>query len=51
MKTIQGKFNTAKVFATTAEDACLKQIKDLCDQAWTAGSKIRIMADTHAGKS
>jgi len=50
MKTIKGKFNEAKVYATTVEDSCLQQIQDLCDEPWTFGSKIRIMADCHAGK-
>lgn len=50
MKTIVGKHNEAKVFATTIEPSCEAQIKALCDEKWVSGSKIRIMADTHAGK-
>lgn len=51
MKTVTGKFNEALVYATTVEESCLKQIKELCDEPWAKDSKIRIMADCHAGKS
>lgn len=50
MKEIKGQFNTAKVFATTIEESCEKQILELCNEEWTKDSKIRIMADTHSGK-
>lgn len=46
---IKGKFNMAKVFATTLEKAAEEQIRSLCGQAFAAGSKIRIMPDVHAG--
>ena len=47
---IKGKFNTARVFATTVEDGVCEQIKAVCDTEAYAGSKIRIMPDVHAGK-
>jgi RNA-splicing ligase RtcB len=50
MKEIKGQFNTAKLFATTVEESCEKQIFELCNQAWVKDSKIRIMADCHSGK-
>jgi RNA-splicing ligase RtcB len=50
MQIIQGQYNTAKVFATTIEESCKKQILELCDESWTKDSKIRIMPDCHSGK-
>lgn len=50
MMTISGMCNKAVVFATTVESSCKEQIKALCDESWAVNSKIRIMADTHAGK-
>lgn len=47
---IQGKYNKAKIFATTCENECISQITDLCNQQWLEGCKIAIMPDTHAGK-
>ena len=46
---ITGKYTTAKVFTDNIEPSAEGQIKTLCDQAHTAGSKIRIMPDVHAG--
>jgi len=48
-QTIQGKYNTAKIFTDVIEDEAIEQIKRLCDQEFTKGSKIRIMPDVHAG--
>lgn len=47
---IRGKHNTAKIFNDHLEDGAEEQIRLLCDQAFTAGSQIRIMPDVHAGK-
>ena len=49
MKVITGKFNSAKVFTDNVEATAEKQIQILCDQAFVAGSVIRIMPDCHAG--
>lgn len=49
MVEIKGNFTSAKVFTETIEDAAAAQIKQLCDMAYTEGSKIRIMPDVHAG--
>ena len=47
---IKGKYNTAKVYATTVENECIAQIMDLCNQKWLEGCNIAIMPDCHAGK-
>ena len=49
MQSIEGKFNTAKVFTEIVEDTALEQIRTLCDQEFVKTSKIRIMPDVHAG--
>lgn len=45
-----GKYNTAKVFATSADNETIKQLEHLCDQEWVVGANIAIMPDNHAGK-
>ena len=47
---IQGKFNTAKIFTDVVDNASITQVQELCNQAFTAGSRIRLMPDIHAGK-
>jgi tRNA-splicing ligase RtcB len=47
---IKGKANTALCYAAMIEDEAIEQIRTLCDYDFTAGSKIRIMPDAHAGK-
>ena len=49
MVEIRGKYNTAKVFTDVLEEQSAAQILQLCDQEFTAGSRIRIMPDVHAG--
>jgi RNA-splicing ligase RtcB len=49
MQSIEGKFNTAKVFTEIVEDTALEQIRTLCNQEFVKTSKIRIMPDVHAG--
>lgn len=46
---IKGCYTNAKVFTDTIEEVAIEQIKQLCDMAYTEGSKIRIMPDVHAG--
>lgn len=46
---IEGTYNTAVVYTDTLEETAEKQIKELCNQEFTQGSKIRIMPDVHAG--
>lgn len=47
---IKGKFTYAQVFTDHLEASAEDQIKTLCNQAYMAGSKIRVMPDVHAGK-
>ncbi len=50
MLEIKGKMNTAICFARIIEDEAIEQIRRMCDYEFTAGSRIRIMPDVHAGK-
>lgn len=47
---IKGKMNTAICYAKVVEDGAIEQIQRMCDYELTAGSKIRIMPDVHAGR-
>lgn len=46
---LNGKYNTAKVYATIIDDDSSRQIIELCSRKFTEGEKIRIMPDVHAG--
>ena len=46
---ISGKYNTAKVFTNSLDEFSRKQIENLCNQAFTENSFIRLMPDVHAG--
>ena len=46
---LNGKYNYAKVFTNRIEESAVSQIINLLNQDFSAGSKIRIMSDTHAG--
>ena len=46
---IKGKVNTAVCYATVVEEEAIAQIRRMCDYEFTAGSRIRIMPDVHAG--
>ena len=50
MLEIKGKFNTAICYANVIEEEAIEQIRRMCDYEFTAGSRIRIMPDVHAGK-
>ncbi len=50
MLEIKGKVNTAICYANIIEDEAIEQIRRMCDYDFTAGSKVRIMPDVHAGK-
>lgn len=47
---INGRFTNAKIFAQTALQTAVDQIQELTDQAFMAGTKVRIMPDYHTGK-
>lgn len=49
MNKVIGKYNEAIIYTDVIEEVALQQIKTLCDQEFTKGSKIRIMPDVHAG--
>ena len=46
---LQGEYNSAKVFTDSAEQSAITQIEHMLNQDFIAGSKIRVMPDTHAG--
>lgn len=50
MTEVTGRYNTAKIYSDTLEASAEGQIRTMCDQPFTVGSKIRIMPDVHAGK-
>lgn len=43
------KYNSAEVFTENIDNQAIAQIISLCSQPFSAGSKIRIMPDVHAG--
>ena len=47
---IKGKVSTAICYAKVIEEEAVEQIRRMCDYEFTAGSRIRIMPDVHAGK-
>jgi RNA-splicing ligase RtcB len=46
---IDGKYNSAIVYADNIDPAAREQLETLCGQAFVTGSKIRIMPDVHVG--
>ena len=46
---IKGKIGSAVCYATVVEEEAIEQIRRMCDYELTAGSRIRIMPDVHAG--
>lgn len=49
MREVIGKYNTAKIFTDVVDEASIAQVKELCDQEFCTGSRIRLMPDIHAG--
>lgn len=49
MITLNGKYNTAKIFTDVIESSAEGQIQKLLDMKFISDSKIRIMPDVHAG--
>ncbi len=47
---LRGKYAEAVVYADIVEEKAAEQIRRMCDYEFTAGAKIRIMPDVHAGK-
>ncbi len=46
---LTGRYNSAKIFTDTADEASVSQVRLLLDQEFAAGSRIRMMPDIHAG--
>lgn len=46
---VKGKYNTAIVFSDDYQEDAIAQIRELCDQEFTKGEKIRVMPDYHPG--
>ena len=49
MLEVSGKYNTAKIYTDIVDQASVAQVIELCNQAFTTGSRIRLMPDIHAG--
>lgn len=49
MIVLKGKYNEAKIFTDTVDEASMSQVLMLLDQEFAAGSRIRMMPDIHAG--
>lgn len=49
MTELKGKYNEAKIFTDTVDEASVSQVLLLLDQEFAAGSRIRLMPDIHAG--
>ena len=47
---IRGKYNQAKIFTDVVDSASIAQVQELCNQEFTAQSRVRLMPDIHAGK-
>lgn len=50
MMKITGKYNEAIVYTDIVEESAVEQIREMCDQEFMSGCRIRIMPDVHAGK-
>lgn len=50
MKIISGTYADAVIYTDNLEETASQQIKELCNQPFVEGCKIRIMPDVHAGK-
>lgn len=49
MLEVSGRYNSAKIFTDTVDQASIAQVILLCSQEFTQGSRIRMMPDIHAG--
>jgi len=46
---VNGKFNSAKIYTDVVDGKAISQVIELCNQEFTAGSRIRLMPDIHTG--
>ena len=47
---VKGKYNEARIFTDVVDSTSIAQVQELRNQEFTAGSRIRLMPDIHAGK-
>lgn len=47
---IKGQYTDAVIYTNNPQEAAILQIKELVNQSFMAGTKVRIMPDYHAGK-
>lgn len=47
---VKGKFTDAVIYTNNPQEAAIVQIKELVNQSFMQGAKVRIMPDYHAGK-
>ena len=50
MRTVKGKYGTAKIFTDLVEDSAVNQVQTLMNQEFVDGCKVRMMPDIHSGK-
>lgn len=50
MRTVTGKYGTAKIFTDLVEDSAIDQLRTLMNQEFVDGCKVRMMPDIHSGK-
>lgn len=46
---VNGKYNQAIIYTDVVDAASIAQVQELCNQEFTAGQRIRLMPDIHAG--
>ena len=46
---LKGKYNEAKIFTDTVDEASISQVMLLLNQEFVKESRIRLMPDIHAG--
>ena len=51
MLEVEGKYNKAIIYSDIIDNETIKQVKDILDNEMSLNSKMRIMADCHAGAS
>lgn len=47
---VKGKYNTAIIYSDNIDSGVIEQVQNVLNKKFSAGSKIRIMPDTHVGK-
>ena len=47
---VKGKYCEARIYTDVVDEASIAQIQELCNQEFTAGQRLCLMPDIHAGK-